>query len=274
MAVFAVGDVQGCYDELRHLLDHIRFDPEEDTLWFVGDLVNRGPKSLKTLRLIHSLGDAAVCVLGNHDLHLLALALADSPPVRDKDLRKILDASDCDELIEWLRRMPLAHYDKKLKTLMVHAGVIPEWSVEDVLYHAGEVEAVLQSGKPHKFLNEMYGKKPDRWSHSLQGNDRLRFITNALTRIRFCTPGGKLDLDNKLGPKAAYGKYLPWYMIPNRKTADIRIVFGHWSTLGLMDKPGLLALDTGCVWGGALTAVRIDGPGVLVEVPSLQPQAF
>jgi len=274
MAVFAVGDIQGCYDELQQLLDTIRFDTANDRLWLVGDLVNRGPNSLKTLRLIKNLGDSAVCVLGNHDLHLLALALTDNASVADDDLRKILEANDCAELIDWLRQKPLAHHSKSLNALMVHAGVLPEWTLKEVLTHANEVETVLRSKKPQKFLKAMYGKKPDRWSENLRGNDRLRFITNCLTRIRFCTPGGRLDFSNKLGPETAKGKLQPWFSIPDRKTEQTKIVFGHWSTLGLLDKPGLLALDTGCVWGGALTAVQLDGPGALVEVPSQQTRLF
>lgn len=274
MAIYAVGDIQGCYDELQLLLETIHFDPKLDTMWFVGDLVNRGPKSLKTLRLIKGLGDAAVCVLGNHDLHLLALALTGDAPVSSGNLDKVLQGKDSDELIEWLRHRPLAHYDTDLDTLMVHAGVIPRWSVKKVLARAKEVEEVLRGNKPKKFLSEMYGKLPNSWSRELTGNDRLRFITNSLTRIRFLTSDGKLDLSEKLGPKDARKGLVPWFEAPKRETANTRIVFGHWSTLGLMDKPGLLALDTGCVWGGALTAVRLDGPGVLIEVPSQRPKKF
>jgi len=274
MAIYAVGDIQGCYDELRILLNAIRFDPDEDVIWFVGDLVNRGPKSLKTLRFIKGMGKSAICVLGNHDLHLLALALTGSAPGSSNGLKKLLAAPDRRELIEWLRHRPLAHYSKKLDTLMVHAGVIAQWGVKDVLTHANEVENALRGKQPEKFLAAMYGKKPARWSDDLTGNDRLRFITNCLTRIRFCNSKGELDFDEKLGPKDAPDHLKPWFQLPGRKTADTRIVFGHWSTLGLMDKPGLLALDTGCVWGGALTAVQLDGPGVLVEVPSQQPKKF
>ena len=274
MAVYAVGDIQGCYDELRTLLDTIRFDPGRDTIWFVGDLVNRGPKSLKTLRFVKSMGKSAICVLGNHDLHLLSLALVGSAPVNRGNLDRVLRAGDRDELIDWLRRRPLAHYDRNLNTLMVHAGVIPQWSTREVLDRAREVERVLRGRRPDKFLSVMYGKKPNLWSDDLKGNDRLRFITNCLTRIRFRTNNGRLDFEEKLSPKYADKKLSPWFAAPKRKTANTRIVFGHWSTLGLMDKPGLLALDTGCVWGGALTAVRLDGPGVLVEVPSMQEKKF
>jgi bis(5'-nucleosyl)-tetraphosphatase (symmetrical) len=274
MATYAVGDIQGCYDELRILLDAIRFDPAIDRIWFVGDLVNRGPKSLKTLRLVKSMGNAAICVLGNHDLHLLSLALVGSAPVNAGNLERILRASDRDELIDWLRRRPLAHYDKKLNTLMVHAGVIPQWTVKDVLARAHEVERVLRSKRPQKFLSEMYGKKPYLWSDDLTGNDRLRFITNCLTRMRFRKRNGRLDFDEKLDPKNAAKGLQPWFKAPDRKTADTRIVFGHWSTLGLIDKPNLLALDTGCVWGGALTAVQLEEDRVLVEVPSRQPKKF
>jgi bis(5'-nucleosyl)-tetraphosphatase (symmetrical) len=274
MAVYAVGDIQGCYDELQILLETAHFDPQHDHMWFVGDLVNRGPKSLKTLRLIKSLGDAAVCVLGNHDLHLLALALTGDTPVSSGNLDKVLQSKDSEELIDWLRHRPLAHFDEQLNTLMVHAGVIANWSVEKVLARASEVEQALRGKNPEKFLTDMYGKKPNHWSKDLRGNDRLRFITNCLTRIRFVTSDGQLDFDENIGPKDAPKNLLPWFLAPKRKTAKTRIVFGHWSTLGLMDKPGLLALDTGCVWGGALTAVRLDGPGVLIEVPSQQPKKF
>lgn len=274
MAVYAIGDVQGCYDELRMLVDTIRFDPAKDQLWFVGDLVNRGPKSLRTLRFVKSLGDAAVCVLGNHDLHLLSLAIVGSAPVNSGNLDRVLWARDSDELIEWLLHRPLAHYDKALNTLMVHAGVIPQWTVKQVLSRAHEVEKVLRGPRPAKFLSAMYGRKPNLWSDDLRGNDRLRFITNCLTRIRYRTRNGRLDFDEKLNPKHAGRKLQPWFDAHDRKTAGARIVFGHWSTLGLMDKPGLLALDTGCVWGGALTAVRLDGPGILIEVPSQQGMKF
>ena len=271
MAVYAVGDIQGCCDELTSLLDTLNFDPANDRLWLVGDLVNRGPKSLETLRLVKSLGDAAICVLGNHDLHLLALALTDGVRVDGQYLQPILDASDSADLINWLRQQPLAHFDKQLNTLMVHAGVIPQWSVKDVLEHAGEVEQALRGSRPDKFLRAMYGKKPDLWDNKLSGIDRLRFITNSLTRTRFIDAKGRLDFDAKLGPKTAPAGLTPWYAAGKRKTADTRIVFGHWSTLGLLEKPGLLALDTGCVWGGALTAVQLDGAGALVEIPSQQP---
>lgn len=274
MATFAVGDIQGCYDELRTLLDTIRFDPAVDRMWFVGDLVNRGPKSLKTLRFVKSLGKSAICVLGNHDLHLLSLALVGSAPVGSGSLDRILRASDRDELIDWLRHRPLAHYDKKLNSLMVHAGVIPEWTVKDVLTHAHEVELVLRGDQSEAFLSVMYGKKPDLWSDKLTGNDRLRFITNCLTRIRFRKRDGRLDFDEKLGPKHAAKGLTPWFKAPKRKTAKTRIVFGHWSMLGLIDKPNLLALDTGCVWGGALTAVQLEEDRVLIEVPSRQPKKF
>lgn len=274
MAVYAVGDIQGCHDELEQLLTSLHFDQADDQLWLVGDLVNRGPNSLQTLRLVKNLGDSAICVLGNHDLHLLALALAPGASVDDRDLRDVLDAPDRDELIDWLRRLPLAHYDNDLATLMVHAGVLPAWSLEKILSCASEVEAILRGDHPESFLAEMYGKKPNQWSDSLSGNDRLRFITNCLTRIRFCTANGTLDFDQKIDPTAATGGLLPWFTIPQRKTADIKIVFGHWSTLGLMQGPGLLALDTGCVWGGSLTAAQLDAADALTEIPSRQPAQF
>ncbi len=274
MAVYAVGDIQGCYDELAALLDVISFDPGQDHLWFVGDLVNRGPKSLETLRLVQELGDAAICVLGNHDLHLLALALSDNVPFDADILSDVLHAEDSDQLIDWLRRRPLAYFDPGLNTLMVHAGVIGPWSVSDTLERAGEVADTLASEHAHEFLHAMYGRKPDKWSENLGGTDRQRFITNSLTRIRYCTADGGLDFNYKLAPGTQPDNLQPWYELPDRATADTRIIFGHWSTLGLLQTENLIALDTGCVWGGALTAVRLDRDAQAVQVPSRQPRTF
>jgi bis(5'-nucleosyl)-tetraphosphatase (symmetrical) len=274
MAVFAVGDIQGCYDELKSLVDAVHFDIHEDQLWFVGDLVNRGPQSLETLRFIKSLGSAAICVLGNHDLHLLALACDPTAPVADADLQSVLHATDRDELLAWLTHRPLVHYDEQLDTLLVHAGVANEWSVTDVLKLASEVENTLQSEHVGDFLTAMYGSQPARWFDTLEGMDRLRFITNCLTRIRYCTQDGELDFAAKLAPGTQPKHLLPWFELPNRATENTRVVFGHWSTLGLMQRPGLLALDTGCVWGGTLTAVRLDADEPPVQIPSQQPQLF
>jgi bis(5'-nucleosyl)-tetraphosphatase (symmetrical) len=268
MAVYAIGDVQGCHAELSRLLDRLKLDPAEDEVWFVGDLVNRGPKSLKVLRLVRSLGDMAVVTLGNHDLHLLALALADDVPVSSGDLGPVLDAPDRDELIDWLRHRPLAHYRPDMNTLMVHAGVCPQWDPLQTVRCAREVENVLRGSDAAKFLAAMYGSRPDRWDTGLRGLERLRFTTNCLTRIRYCHRDGRLDFDAKGPPSQAKSSLVPWFDMPDRNTDSVRIVFGHWSSLGLLQQPGLLGLDTGCVWGGALTAVRLTGPARIVAEES------
>lgn len=260
MAVYAIGDVQGCYDELSRLLDRLAPEPGKDEIWFVGDLVNRGPKSLKTLRLIRSLGDTAVVTLGNHDLHLLALALAGEVPVSHGELDKILAAPDRDELIDWLRRRPLAHYRPDLNTLMVHAGVAPQWDPLQTVRCAREVEQVLRDDGAARFLAAMYGSRPDLWDPGLRGLERLRFITNCLTRIRYVQTDGRLDFKQKGKPDNAPAGLIPWFDAADRGTSAVRMVFGHWSTLGLLQRPGLLGLDTGCVWGGTLTAARLTGP--------------
>jgi bis(5'-nucleosyl)-tetraphosphatase (symmetrical) len=274
MAVYAIGDVQGCYDELRELLDKLAFDPSKDQVWFVGDLVNRGPLSLKTLRFVRNLGDAAVCVLGNHDLHLLALLLTDEPPVADEFLREVLVAKDREEIADWLRSLPLAHYDSELKTLMVHAGVYPLWNLDEALTYAEEAEVILRSKKPKRLLKRMYGATPNAWSDDLEGYDRLRFIVNSFTRMRFCTAKARLDFKADLAPGMESNKLMPWFEHPQRTLTKCRIVFGHWSTLGYHDEPGLLALDTGCVWGGRLTAARLDKEASPVQVKSRQPRQF
>ncbi|MEE4186209.1 MAG: symmetrical bis(5'-nucleosyl)-tetraphosphatase [Gammaproteobacteria bacterium] len=274
MAVYAIGDVQGCYDELRELLDKLKFDPAADQAWFVGDLVNRGPKSLATLRFVRDLGDAAVCVLGNHDLHLLALLLTKEPRLADDAMPDVQRADDRFELADWLRAQPLAHYDKKLKTLMVHAGVPPQWTLDATLEHAATVEAILRGKKPQKLLKRMYGATPNIWSDELEGYDRLRFIVNALTRIRFCTAAGKLDFKAKLAPGMESRKLIPWFDLPERQIRKTRIVFGHWSTLGYHEADNVLGLDTGCVWGGRLTAERLDAFSQPVQVKSRQPRKF
>ena len=259
MAVYAIGDIQGCYDPLRRLLDALAFDPQNDKLWFAGDLVNRGPKSLKTLRFVKSLGDSAISVLGNHDLHLLALhtgALQYEP--RFDSLKKLLDASDAGELCEWLRHRLLAHYDKNLDTLLVHAGTHPDWSVKKTLARAGEVEEELQNGDYENLLGKMYGNTPATWSGKLRGYKRLKFIINCLTRMRMITYNMKLNFSYSGPPWRARKSLLPWYEVDDRATGDTRIVFGHWSQLGLIVLPELISLDTGCVWGRQLTAVRLD----------------
>lgn len=259
MAQYAIGDLQGCYDPLRRLLDKIAFDPDYDRLWITGDLVNRGPRSRKTLRFIKSLDDAVVTVLGNHDLHLIALA--NGIPVSGshyESLRKILQKKDRDELIDWLRFQPLAYFDDSLNTLMVHAGVPAEWSVKETLGYAGEVEAALRSDDYAEFLSNMYGNKPARWSADLRGHKRLRYIVNALTRMRMTDATGKIDFTHAGPPQKASSDLIPWFKGKHPKWRGTRIVFGHWSALGLIVNDDIISVDTGCVWGRQLTAVRLN----------------
>jgi len=259
VTVYAIGDLQGCYDPFRQLLDEIDFDPADDTLWLVGDLVNRGPKSLKTLRFVRDLGDSVVTVLGNHDLHLLALqAGAVRFGNRFGSLEKLLAASDADELCDWLRHRPLAHFDAKLNTLLVHAGTHPRWSVKKTLARAAEVEAALQGDDYVNVLGKMYGNAPNKWNGKLTGYKRLRFIINCLTRMRMITADNHLDLKFSGSPWRARKGLRPWYEADNPAWDGTRIVFGHWSALGLIVLPHFISLDTGCVWGRQLTAVRID----------------
>ncbi len=262
MATYAIGDVQGCFEELQRLLAAVRFDPAIDTLWFAGDLVNRGPDSLAVLRFVHSLGDRVITVLGNHDLHLLACAWGGRRPHRHDTFAAVLNAADREPLLQWLRRRPLLHYDASRDTLLVHAGLPPQWSVHDALAMAAEVEQALRGGRCEEFLREMYGNEPDRWSSDLAGCERLRFITNCLTRMRFCTRRGRVDLKPKGPPGTQADKLLPWYAVPGRASQGTRILFGHWATLHLgparTEDHNVVGLDTGCVWGGQLTAMRLD----------------
>lgn len=261
MATYAIGDVQGCYDALGRLLDHIRFDDGTDRLWFTGDLVNRGPQSLETLRFVRSLGDAAVTVLGNHDLHLLAIAAGCQSARPSDTLDDILAAPDRHDLLDWLRRRPLAHYDAACGYLMVHAGLAPQWTRSEALTLAAEVGARLAAPDWTDFLSGMYGNEPARWDPGLVGIDRLRVIVNFLTRLRFCTPDGTMDFDHKGPPGTQPAPLLPWFAVPERKSIDDRIICGHWSALGAINSHNVSALDSGCVWGGALTALRLDGEG-------------
>ncbi len=259
MGIYAVGDLQGCYDPFRRLLDAIHFDPDKDTLWLAGDLVNRGPKSLKTLRFVKGLGKAAVTVLGNHDLHFLALTVgAVRGGNRFASLEKLLGAPDVAELADWLRHQPLAHYDDDLDTLLVHAGTHPEWSVRKTLARAAEVEHELQGDNYATLLGKMYGNSPNAWSGRLSGNKRLRFIVNCLTRMRMVTNDNHLNLTFSGSPWRARKNLRPWFKAENRRTGKTRVIFGHWSQLGLIVLPNLISLDTGCVWGRQLTAVRLD----------------
>jgi len=254
---YLIGDLQGCCDAFERLLARLDFSPSRDRLWLLGDLVNRGPQSLPTLHRLRALDGAATCLLGNHDLHLLAVAHGVRPQSRHDTLTPILQADDRDALLDWLRHQRLAVFEAGW--LMVHAGVVPQWSRADTLALACEVETVLRGPALPDFLHAMYGNEPTRWDASLTGNDRLRFTVNALTRLRFCTADGELDFKTKDGAGAAPAGHLPWFDVPGRRTADTPMAFGHWSTLGLLDRPNLLGLDTGCIWGGKLTAARIDG---------------
>ena len=265
MATWAIGDIQGCYTEFRALLEKIGFNPRHDQLWLTGDLVNRGKESLQTLRYVMNLGDCVTTVLGNHDLHLLALASGNGRGGPDNaSLRPVLDAADCEELLSWLRRRPLAHFDAGLNTLLVHAGLLPGWSVDDVIGLAREVEQRLAQDDYTDFFAAMYADEPDHWSETLQGNDRYRFIVNCLTRLRVITADGKLDLSYKATLDDLPPGTIPWFRAARPRWQDTRIVFGHWSALGLLVEPGLLSLDTGCVWGRELSAVRLDGEPVVV----------
>lgn len=259
MATYAIGDLQGCYDPFRHLLDEIQFDPSADTLWLVGDLVNRGPKSLKTLRFVKSLGDAAVTVLGNHDLHLLALShnVANFGR-RFETLEKTLNAPDHEELVDWLRHRPLAHYSEEMDTILVHAGIHPAWSVRKALSRAAEVETVMQGPDYPQLLARMYGNTPRKWSGKLTGWRRLRFIINTFTRMRMLTAQMNLNFAHTGPPWNSRPDLKPWFRFEDHAWGDTRVVFGHWSALGLIVLPHIVALDTGCVWGRQLTAVRLD----------------
>lgn len=261
MAVFAVGDIQGCYDELMQLLERIRFDPADDNLWFTGDLVNRGPKSLEVLRYVRDLGKRAVCVLGNHDLHLLAVASGTAQARSSDTLDAVLAAPDRDELLHWLRHLPLLHHDATLGYTLVHAGLPPQWDLDTAQACARELEAVLRSEGHAGFFRHMYGNEPRRWSPELTGMERLRFIVNCYTRMRYCDADGALDLKAKGAPGSQPAGLMPWFEAPGRRNQDLHILFGHWSTVGEIRDRKVHALDTGCVWGGRLTALRLDGDG-------------
>jgi len=256
MPTYAIGDLQGCHASLLRLLDHLRFDPAADRLWFVGDLVNRGPDSLGVLRCIRDLGDAAVCVLGNHDLHLLALAEGFGRVHKGDTLDEVLAAPDRDELLHWLRSRRLAWRDGDL--LMVHAGVLPGWTPDDTMQRAAEAEAVLQGPHYREFFAQMYGNVPVAWDDGLAGVERLRVIVNAFTRLRYCSAAGEMEFHHKGAPGTQPAGWLPWFGVPGRRSAQATCVIGHWSTLGLVNRPDLIALDTGCLWGGRLTAVRLE----------------
>ena len=257
MALYAIGDVQGCYDELRCLLDKIRFDPQQDHLWFTGDLVNRGPKSLDTLRFIRGLGAAASTVLGNHDLHFLAVASGAEKPKHKDTFGALLAAPDRDDLVYWLRQQPLLHREERF--YLIHAGLPPQWDMLTALRCAAEVEAILQGNDYAAFFPHMYGDDPMQWSEHLEGWPRIRFITNCFTRMRYCDREGRLNLKEKCPPGRQGNTLIPWFEVPDRRSLGEEIVFGHWSSLGFYAKNGCYGLDTGCLWGGELTALRLDG---------------
>lgn len=276
MSLYLIGDVQGCDEALGRLLGEIAFSPSRDQLVLLGDLINRGPDSLAVLRRVQALGGAAQSLLGNHDLHLLGVAHGVRKPGRRDTLGPILDAPDRAALLDWLRAQSMALHRRigGQDLLMVHAGVLPAWDVATTMACAAELEAVLRGPALGGFLHEMYGNEPARWDDALTGSARLRVIVNALTRLRFCTAGGEMEFETKDGTGEAPAGYLPWFDVPGRRTADAVLAFGHWSTLGWLSRPDLLSTDTGCVWGGCLSAVRIGA--TLAERELLQvrcPQA-
>lgn len=260
MATYAIGDIHGCFEPLISLLEKVKFDPAKDKLWCVGDLINRGPKSLKTLKFLYSIRKSVVTVLGNHDLHLMACFYDSSKVKKNDTIKEILAAKEAEQLIHWLRQQPLVYYNKDRKITMVHAGIPPLWTLEESLGRSAEVETVLKDDrKIVGFLGNMYGSDPVNWSELLTGNERLRVITNYLTRMRFCKADGTIEFKSKEGLETAPAGYIPWFEFSNRKMAGQTILFGHWAALeGHCDAPNVYALDTGCVWGNCLTMLNID----------------
>lgn len=276
MSTYAIGDLQGCYSELQDLLDKINFDEINDQLWFVGDIVNRGPNSLACLRFVKSLGTKAKTVLGNHDLHLLAVANKVRKPHRKDSFDEILNAKDSEELLDWIKHQALLVTDTDLNFTMIHAGLPPQWTLEQAKELAQETESLLQSKKFNDFINNMYGDQPDSWSKKLKDDDRHRFIINCFTRIRYIDKNGKLDMKETCAPGKQNKSLTPWYKIPDRKTKQDKIIFGHWSTVHLGNENNfkqynVYPLDTGCLWGGELTAMRLEDEK-LFSVPSKQPK--
>jgi bis(5'-nucleosyl)-tetraphosphatase (symmetrical) len=262
MALYLIGDVQGCDAALQRLLDEISFSASRDTVYVLGDLVNRGPDSAGVLRRLMRYGDAARCVLGNHDLHLLAMAYGVRRAHTLDTVHDILTAPDKTAMLDWLRQQAMARLETVhgLPLLMVHAGVLPAWTAGQTVALASEVEAVLRSDDLVDFLRDMYGNEPDAWQDTLTGSARLRVVVNALTRLRFCTADGRMEFKTKDSMAQAPAGYLPWFDVPGRQTASTTVAFGHWSTLGTLNRPHVLSLDTGCVWGGCLTAARLSAP--------------
>ncbi len=260
MAIYAIGDIQGCYDSLQRLLEKLDFSLENDQLWFVGDLVNRGKKSLKTVRFVKSLGDSAITVLGNHDISLIAMHYGVIP--KSPSLKKLLNSKHCDELIDWLRHRPVMHVDKSLGVCLTHAGISPQWTLKQAKKRAHEIEIALRGSDTKEWLKHVYGNKPNLWSKDLESYARHRYILNAFMRMRYCNvKDGSLDFKLNGVPKmkkTASTKKVPWFLWKGRKEIPLRIVFGHWSSLGYYHDENVIALDTGCVWGRQLTAVRLD----------------
>jgi bis(5'-nucleosyl)-tetraphosphatase (symmetrical) len=273
MATYAIGDVQGCFDSLMRLLDKIRFSPGQDTLWFCGDLVNRGGQSLETLRFVYGLGERAIAVLGNHDLHVLAERVK---PIekrqRNPEIKAILDAGDGDLLLDWLRKRPLIHHDESLNFAMVHAGLSPQWTLATAKAQAAIVQKALQAPDHAAFLQHMYGNRPRAWSRELKGLNRLRATINVMTRMRFCDVKGAIAFEAKGAPGTQPAGYYPWFEVPGHRPRTTRIVCGHWSTLSRFQGMGIYGIDTGCVWGRSLTALRLDLPEPeFISVPSTLP---
>jgi len=260
MTVYAIGDIQGCYKELRQLLKKIAFSSDKDQLWFVGDLVNRGPDSLAVLRFIKDLAENAISVLGNHDLHMLGVLTGVEKPRKKDTFEEIIHAKDRDSIIDWVRSRPLVYIEEESKHILVHAGIYPNWSIVEAKAYAAEMEAVLQSDHYLDFINNMYGSEPSVWSNTLEGWDRLRFITNSFTRMRYCTVNAELDMKHKGPPGTQPNNLMPWYKIRNKELRSYRVLMGHWSTLGNVNDPQLITLDTGCLWGGSLTAYALEEP--------------
>lgn len=259
MATYAIGDIQGCLEPLQCLLKKIEFNPARDKLWIAGDVINRGPDSLATLRLLYKLRDSITLVLGNHDLHFIAVYYGLRKPGKNDTLEQLLIAPDRADLVYWLRQQKLVHHDAELNFTMVHAGIPPQWTLADALARSCEVEAVLQSEAPELLLENMYGNTPSRWNDSLEGAERLRLITNYFTRMRFCSAEGELELQTKENADAAPTGFAPWFSLAGRKMRNDKIIFGHWAALeGKANTKNIFALDTGCVWGGELTALRLD----------------
>ena len=266
MAIYAIGDIKGCYDSLRALLDKLQFDPAADTLWFTGDLVNRGPQSLEVLRFVRAL-PRCITVLGNHDLHCLAVAAGAATQKKRDTFVPLFSASDRDELLHWLRHQPLFHYDGARNCALVHAGLLPEWDIPTAERLAREAEALIRQSDRNHLFQHMYGNEPTHWDESLAGWARIRIIINGFTRVRYCTTAGLLDLRPKMSPGQQPAGLLPWFALPQRRSTGTHILFGHWSTLGFHQTHNITALDSGCLWGGQLTAWRVDQMVQPVQVP-------